>query len=443
MQGVVAQRAPGRLSAEQIGVAIALLVALLTYGSQDLQFYAYWLVAVLTASLALLFVILNGRVRRAMCGAAMVLGGWTIYALVLTPNATNVNVHLTMIGLTLLYSVFATIVVAVIVKSLDDFLRIMFVCAALWAVVNLALLAGFTVGVVDYGGRAFSGVYFNRNTLAVTGIVLFAVLYCFNKRLCVLRGRALVVVLQALVAFLTLATLSTKGLLGLVMVMALPLWFRNRGIKRIAVVGGFIALSGAVLAVAGGPIVERLANKVAILDPQERARASVGSSGLERLFLMLESAKLIADHPWTGVGVHNSQFHLFTEKYFVQVIKGQRDDTGVGKYSHCNFTEMPLNAGLPGAVLYYFPLWLLWRRTRRLTRIPSAQDVRMFIMVGIPVKLVLDVGMVSYYEFSHILLVAMMWLLYELHLKPLDSVAASWAAPSHPEVVVPIGSSAT
>jgi hypothetical protein len=67
----------------------------------------------------------------------------------------------------------------------------------------------------------------------------------------------------------------------------------------------------------------------------------------------------------------------------------------------------------------------------------------MFIMVGIPVKLVLDVGMVSYYEFSHILLVAMMWLLYEGHLKPLDSVAASRAARFRAEAAIPISNSVT
>lgn len=321
-----------------------------------------------------------------------------------------------MMALTVVYAVFASTIVWIMSANLRALAATIFWCTSLWAVINLALLVAFTLGIIGYEGRAFSGVYYNRNTLAVVGLILFLLNLGLRDWLAaVLRG-VLWQMLLACLAVLILATLSTKGLFGLLLIFGSVVWFRTKGATRLVTVL-VVPLALAVVMIAGGPIGDRVAQKVSAIASAAEGDAEVGASGYQRLWLILNSVQLIAERPLTGVGVHNSQFHLFTERYYYLLARGDIEPGSVGVYSHTNYTEMLLNAGVFAFLAYYAPLLVLWRRARATRVYGPHRRLRWMVLAGIALKLFLDIGMVSYYEFSHLFLTALLWGIYLRYLK--------------------------
>jgi hypothetical protein len=409
-----------------LAVTFSLALMLLTFGSYGLQFYLYWLLGGVLVATGLSMTTASLKVSRDTAWTLSAMLAWVGYALLVSSSATHLGVHLKMLVLCVFYSLSSVLIVGILSSDLARFARSLRAVTIAWTAVNLIFLALYLIGFIDYGERAFSGPYFNRNTLAVVGCFLLAI-WLFATDFRFTRGaRWIRPIISFTLVALVIWTGSTKGVLGLGIIGAMHVVFAYRGWRAplVLVVSGVIATYVVTTTEAGS----RLTEKVSELASLEVSSESVGGSAFERLWLLTESVRVIREHPLAGVGVHNSQYFLLTPRYFREIELGRRVDDGVGVYSHSNFTEMLLNGGWPAFLLYYVPIAILvshvWRAKPRST---AQAKVRQLVLILLALKIFFDVGMVSYYEFSHILVLAMAFLLWRRYLRAHGTPAAGFA----------------
>jgi O-antigen ligase len=121
-------------------------------------------------------------------------------------------------------------------------------------------------------------------------------------------------------------------------------------------------------------------------------------SGLVRLFLFYDSIRIIGDNWITGVGVNNGQFYLRLPASFERLMSSIN--------SQNNFSETLLNGGIIAFLLYYAPLiYILSRSIGR----SHKNDFEYAIISLIGLKIFLDLGMKSYNDASHIMIVALVF----------------------------------
>jgi len=399
------------LAATEWLAALALSAIVLTYGSKGPQFYLTWATGCVVAAVALLLILVNGQLRQSSFNACALCLAWVVYALAMTRFATDVSRHLQTIVLHAFYVVVLAALLGMCMSSFRTLVRSVGICTLLWVAFNSILLLAYLLGLVSYE-RDFSGVYYNRNTLAVSGSVLLSFWILLEKNFRAEYGRSVVALSIALLVAIVLSTLSTKGLLAVALLLGLKV-VASKG-ARSFIAPAIIAVSVvAVLAVAGGAVISRTQQKLAALTMVDREAELVGNSGAERVALLIASARVISSHPWTGVGVDNGRYHLFTPGFFVRYSRGKVDDVTEGKYSHNNYAEMLLNAGVPAFVLYYAPIvWLMLRCRKKRNVDGQRDDLRRFVYGALALKLLMDVGMVSYNDLSHILLLVCSCLIY-------------------------------
>jgi O-antigen ligase len=405
---------------------LSLVLMLLTFGSYGLQFYLYWVVGGVLVAIGASFTAASLKIKRDVLWTLTAMLAWVGYALLVSWSAIDLSVHLKMLVLCVFYTLSSVLVVGNLSNDLRSFARAFRVVTLAWVAVNTFFLIIYWIGLIDYGDRAFSGPYFNRNTLAVVGCLLLAV-WLFATDVQFTRGiNWMRPTMVFMLATLVIWSGSTKGIVGLGLIGVMHVLFSYRGWRAplVLLVSGVIATSVVVTTEAGS----RLTEKVAELSAMDGSSRSEGGSGLERLWLITESMRIIQEHPLTGIGVHNSQYYLFTPRYFREIELGARVDDGIGVYSHSNFTEMLLNAGWPAFLLYYVPVALLliyvWKARPRSVALAK---VRQLILVLLLLKVFFDVGMVSYYEFSHVLVLAVTFLLWRKYLRGGD-IQAGFAA---------------
>lgn len=144
------------------------------------------------------------------------------------------------------------------------------------------------------------------------------------------------------------------------------------------------------------PIRERMNRYVILLREPSALRAN--ESAFERTWLMKASINLIAENPFLGIGVDNARDVLVTPYRRRRGIEGQT--------SHNNYTEMSLNAGLLGAILFYIPLVYIFLKVKK--EHPYWLTLKTFITL----YLLLGVGMVQYKNFVLILFYSLIVFLY-------------------------------
>ena len=122
-------------------------------------------------------------------------------------------------------------------------------------------------------------------------------------------------------------------------------------------------------------------------------------SVFQRYWLINEGINVISSKPLFGVGIDNSRFVLIPPH-----VAGFAPETGM--YSHNNFIELALNAGIPGLILFYLPLIIIYFRINKTH--PYWASLKSFISL----YLLLGLTMVQYNLFITILLYSLIIFLF-------------------------------
>ena len=147
-----------------------------------------------------------------------------------------------------------------------------------------------------------------------------------------------------------------------------------------------------------------------------------------RPFLIIEGSRVVKEHLIAGVGVHNSQYYLYTPRYYRLVELGRLSEDATGVYSHNNYIEMGLNAGILAIILFYTPIFFILCKTYRLKQLnPHMNNIKIYIVLTLCLKLFFDIWMVSYNSFIHIFVTTICFVLYyrNLHLKKRNNCSNS------------------
>jgi len=360
----------------------------------------------------------RGKIKRQYVELFLLLTLWIFYALIVTPWATNPGEHLKILLLSFLYTTFSIICAIIISGNYKRFIKSFELALIIWIIINLATLFLNFTGKISYGTRDFSGVYFNRNILAVTGLPFLVFIVFLRTELIFLNNNIRFSIVLLSLIIIILSTQSTKGLIGIILIAVLYV-VSLKNLKRtlsvsIALLGLFLILFFALDLEVTSIARNKILGFIGIHEKNESE--SIYAGGETRNFLIREGLKVAMQNPITGIGVNNSKYHLFTESYYSRLARGQKPESGL--VSHNNYVEMLLNGGVPAFILYYFPIVYIILLLFRNQRSESMEFYfRKFFLSTILLKLVLDIGMISYMNFTYIFMIACSYIFYYNNLK--------------------------
>lgn len=202
---------------------------------------------------------------------------------------------------------------------------------------------------------------------------------------------------------------STKGLLGILIIFSIYMFFNYKLSNGVPLLVLFFAVFSGLLMIFNDST-ERLMKKVNVLENYDvtYTAENIGNdSGAIRMVLAIDAINIFLEHKLKGVGVNNGQYYLTLPKAF----RSQMNSIN----SQNNITEMLLNAGIPGFLLYYFPLiYLLYKSSRSKTK---HKEIKVMIITLITLKLSMDIGMKSYNDAAHVFSIILVWSLFYRYIK--------------------------
>jgi O-antigen ligase len=258
-------------------------------------------------------------------------------------------------------AVIVALLISLIVSTVDELKRLLFVQAASMALmtgVSLALHPGDSVRLMG----ALGGVFSNPNDLAINIAINFPL--CLAFFLAARGGLKKSLWLLGIFVMLygVIATYSRSGFLA--MVTCLIICIFEFGIKgkraQIVLAGFFLFVGSAGIAVVTPHYTSRLAS---IFDDDVEGAGDHGSIDARRE-LLRDSVELTIHNPIVGVGPGN--FPAVTQSWHV---------------AHNTYTELSAEAGLPALFLFLTFLALAFRNLRRMRKSPGYKanpQIRLF-----------------------------------------------------------------
>lgn len=218
-----------------------------------------------------------------------------------------------------------------LVTTFEKLHRMIFIQAASVAVISaVSIIIGHSKPRLE---GVIGGIYSNPNDLAFAIVLTLPFALGF-----VLSSKSKFVKLCWIVAILIMGltlfmTASRAGFITMVISGAVCLWhFGVRGRRFYLIVTSGLAFV-LLMAIAGGPLLNRLAAVTGRADTKEEAKAY--GSYEERRYLMVKAVKGIAEYPILGVGVRN--FGVYS---------------GIWREVHMTYLQIAVEGGIPSLVLY-------------------------------------------------------------------------------------------
>lgn len=205
------------------------------------------------------------------------------------------------------------------------------------------------------GGRlegVLNGIYSNSNDFALAMVIALPICLAF-----MLRSKNFIVKLiwlgcMGLMTYSIVLTASRAGILAFAVAMAIALWhFSVKGRHRYLLVL-FAGLALCALVIGGSELKTRFE---AILNVN--ASKSAYASAQQRNLLLRESIVWTFEHPILGLGPRN-----------FEVVSGNWHVT------HNTYTQMSVETGFPGFILYMMILVGAWKNLRRANRMTRGQS---------------------------------------------------------------------
>ncbi len=303
--------------------------------------------------------------------------------------------------LVIFYNISSFLFVFYLIKNnkIETFIRFFSYFFVLVNVVALLFFIFFTEMVLDlYVRLQFSGIYNNRNVLAIASVFLLA-LWVFMKDLS--NNLLLSLLIQTLLIVLIIATMSTKGLIGIVFIFLLYFVFNFN--KKKHVVFFPILILVVTVVYQGGALDETLERFKGHLAVAVDSGVERSGSSLEREWLITKGLMLVENSPIIGVGLNNTQYYLNSP---YRVNHGECGFNCGGTYTHNNYVEIFASSGPVSFVLFYIPYFLIWLYSfvnviklfySKLMGVKYSTEANIMVSFSIvSLILIFDLGYVSY-----------------------------------------------
>lgn len=317
---------------------------------------------------------------------------WMLYALFATPFAVDQQLHLVGLSQALILTVLASFSVISVFSDSSRAKSVITITAIIWTALNLMFYLAWLTGSYSYEKQDFAGLFSNRNEFSVQSVILISLVILFAKESWL--KYPLIFLNGAMVA----SSLSTKGFLFFIFVIFYPMYLKVNARKKVltVILGVSVLFAGYTLI---PNIQERLVRFSMSFTSPEQLRQN--ESAFLRMWLTVEGLKVAASNPVFGIGVDNSRLVLIPP-----YLQGVSEE---GFYSHNNFVEMLLNAGLIGFILYYGPLTYVYFKTKR--------NHRYFVAIKTLAAFHILVGLaaVQYNYFPTIILYSLIMFLFLYH----------------------------
>lgn len=218
-----------------------------------------------------------------------------------------------------------------LVTTFEKLHRMIFIQAASVAVISaVSIIIGHSKPRLE---GVIGGIYSNPNDLAFAIVLTlpFSLAFVLTAKNTLVRlCWTVAILIMGLTLFMTA---SRAGFITLVISGAVCLWhFGVRGRRFYLIVTSGLAFV-LLIAIAGGPLLNRLGAVTGRADTQEEAKAY--GSYQERRYLMIKAMKGIAEYPILGVGVRN--FGVYS---------------GIWREVHMTYLQIAVEGGIPALILY-------------------------------------------------------------------------------------------
>jgi hypothetical protein len=327
---------------------------------------------------------------------------------------------------------------ALVDLSLEDFARFRNIfqrVTTLWIAINFVLLIlyilGYDVRLTKPVGIEninedvpFSGFLYNRNIFSLINLIIFYIYYFISKNT---NKKKTIVILLTLASFILFSE-SIKGLIGIAIIFFVK-FIKNIFLNDINHVKKkrFVIVVFLIILV---PLLSKQLNVLHRIEKfyneffKDNNEEKISDSSYRRRWLIENSISIINQHPFTGVGAQSSTYFLVDPYVQLLIKRGTIKFVGNearGTYSHCNYTEIALATGWPGFLLYYFPILLTFFYLLLLRKKNVFIEFSIYL---IGLKLFIDIGMVSYYDLLHFIILSFV-LLVGLKYSKIDEISIS------------------
>jgi O-antigen ligase/polysaccharide polymerase Wzy-like membrane protein len=254
------------------------------------------------------------------------------------------------------------IVIAITVKSMARFRKLVFVQAASVMVISIVTVWKGRLP----GGRlegALSGIYENPNDLALAIVLTFPLCFAFLLRSRSAFRKVIWSGSMLLMTYAVLLTASRAGLLALMVTVGACLWeFGMKGRRPylipLAVLAGIV-----ILPLAGGYLVKRFESTFES-DRSTQTDVAARESAEQRRALIIRSLVITAEHPLFGVGPGN--FEIVSGNWHV---------------THNTFSQLSAEGGLLALILYLIIIWQTFSNLRRTQQLAN-KDTDLMLWAG-------------------------------------------------------------
>lgn len=247
----------------------------------------------------------------------------------------------------------------------------------------------------DYGQVV--GLYFNTIAMSLAIGIVFAV-YIFR-----VTNQKKWILFIVLFYYIIFVTGSRKGLLFPTVIIILTLIFEMGSSAKKAVKNVMVLI--AVVFVIGFIVYndDNLYNRMNLLLDSFLGESVDEASINERAYYRNVAMELFSEHPVLGNGLNSFTAYLAYNGYWHVA------------YSHCNYTELLSGIGLIGFCIYYFQYFYIFAFSLKNFNNKSIDKILPLIFIA--VYFVFEYGMVTYYDFSTHIAIAIIYCLNELNRK--------------------------
>jgi len=324
---------------------------------------------------------------------------WLLYALLFSFSVINLEIHIKAIVETLLYVLVFSIIISYLIKDINKLFKVIIFSLNIFLLVSTIVFLLKITGLYD-DGHSFASLYSNRNTYAFMALVYLAIVINLPQYI-IYKFKTISILMLLL---FILITSSSKGILGIIIIFGLYILKKYSFKKIIFILPLFFIVMGALLFNFQNST-DRLMKKIDAIsnfDNNYREDNIGHDSGKIRIFLAISAIDIFLEHPLFGVGVNNGQ-------YYLPLPASMKNDIS-SLNSQNNITEMLLNVGLLGFLMFYIPLLYLLFKVIKLNL--QQNEIKTMIISLIVLKIFMDIGMKSYNDAGHVFLLILIWFLY-------------------------------
>src|SRR5690554_3566339 len=196
-------------------------VMFITSGSTYPMIVVYYFLLILLSMYIIFKVLHKGKIKRVDIFVFLCLCSWVIVPILLLGFATDATVSLLDTVFTILVTISAVFFARKVMENENAYKRLLLYFSVVYLLINFLMYVLWVKGLISYEGNNFSGIFNNRNTLAIASVYLFVIV--INIKPNQLEGLVKIIHIPIILSliFLVIVSASTKGFLSVVLVIVI------------------------------------------------------------------------------------------------------------------------------------------------------------------------------------------------------------------------------